>query len=172
MGCYPRSSYCAATVRTGPAPAPPSGHRSRAPSRSCERALISDGSMARRGKCLRSSLSSRGSVSFGVASTKMGSTWAARCGKRPAFTNDDLPQPEGPYITPTGNVASAFVSSIRVFQNRMLSGRPLRSRGPGSNSRKNSLSFSSKERSPLGTIFSGGCEPELGEPELGAGVGS
>ncbi len=137
------------------------------PSRSCARTSASDASLARPGMCLRSALSSRSSVSLGVASTKMGSTCAARCGSRPAFTSDDLPQPEGPYITPTGNVASASVSSMRVFQNRIVSGSPSRSRGPGSSSRKKSLSSLSNDRSPLGTIRSGGCEPESG-----VGVGS
>ncbi len=48
-------------------------------------------------------------------------------------------------------VDSASVCSTRDFQKRRLSGRPLRSRGPGSNSRKKSASFASNERSPCGT---------------------
>src|ERR1700747_2700719 len=59
-------------------------------------------------------------------------------------------------MRPTVNVLSGSVSSIRVFQKRMLSGKPSRSRGPGSNSRKKSASCASKERSPLGTILMGG----------------
>ncbi len=127
-------------------------------------------SAVRHGIGFRSALSSRSSVSPGVASTKIGSTCGARCGSRPAFTNDDLPQPEGPYMTPTGNVASASILSIRVFQNRIVSGSPSRSRGPGSSSRKKSLSSSSKERRPLGTIRRGGCEPESGAGIDGRGV--
>ena len=45
------------------------------------------------------------------------------------------------------------VDSIRVFQNRRLSGRPSRSRGPGKSSRKNSASCRSNDRSPLGTTL-------------------
>ena len=41
-------------------------------------------------------------------------------------------------------------ASIRVFQNRTASGKPSRSRGPGSRSRKNSASPGPKERNPLG----------------------
>ena len=140
------------------------------PSRSCARASASDASAASRGMCFRSVFSSRSSVSLGVASTKMGSTCAARRGSRPAFTSDDLPQPEGPYMTPTANVASASIFSIRVFQKRIVSGSPSRSRGPGSSSRKKSLSSSSNERRPLGTIRSGGCEPESGVGVDGRGV--
>ena len=50
---------------------------------------------------------------------------------------------------------SASRSSMRVFQKRMLSGNPSRSRGPGKSSRKKSASWASKERSPLGTIRTG-----------------
>ena len=50
---------------------------------------------------------------------------------------------------------SASVVSICVFQNRRLSGRPSRSRGPGSSSRKKSASCASNDRSPLGTILTG-----------------
>src|SRR5438445_125960 len=52
---------------------------------------------------------------------------------------------------------------MRVFQKRMLSGRPLRSRGPGSSSRKKSASWASKERNPFGTILTG----LLSRPDLG-----
>ena len=74
-------------------------------------------------------------------------------GSRPAFTNDDLPHPDGPQINPTEKVFSASFSSMRVFQKRMLSGRPSRSRGPGSSSKKKSASCASKDRNPLGTIL-------------------
>ena len=60
------------------------------PSRSWARASASDASAARRGMCFRSVLSSRSSVSLGVASTKIGSTCEARCGSRPAFTKRRL----------------------------------------------------------------------------------
>src|ERR1700733_7390001 len=56
-------------------------------------------------------------------------------------------------MRPTANVSSASVSSMRVFQKRMLSGNPSRSRGPGSNSRKKSASWASKDRKPFGTIL-------------------
>src|SRR6266542_4243717 len=55
---------------------------------------------------------------------------------------------------------------MRVFQKRMLSGRPSRSRGPGSSSRKKSASWASKECRPFGTIRTGWLleeEPEAGE---------
>src|SRR5208282_1520764 len=55
---------------------------------------------------------------------------------------------------------------MRVFQKRMLSGRPSRSRGPGSSSRKKSASWASKERRPLGTILMG----LLSEDDMGDGV--
>src|SRR5579871_5942813 len=42
---------------------------------------------------------------------------------------------------------------MRVFQKRILSGKPSRSRGPGSNSRKKSASWASKDRKPFGTIL-------------------
>src|SRR6516165_1192675 len=58
-------------------------------------------------------------------------------------------------MSPTENVLSGSVSSILVFQKRMLSGSPSRSRGPGSSSRKKSASCSSKERNPFGTILRG-----------------
>src|ERR1700688_2342133 len=58
-------------------------------------------------------------------------------------------------MRPTANVLSGSVSSTRVFQKRMLSGNPSRSRGPGSSSRKKSASWASKDRNPLGTILSG-----------------
>src|SRR6516162_4750277 len=74
-------------------------------------------------------------------------------GSKPAFTSEDLPHPDGPYIRPTSNVLSGSVSSMRVFQKRMLSGSPSRSRGPGSNSRKKSASCASNDRSPFGTIL-------------------
>src|SRR5271169_1681574 len=56
-------------------------------------------------------------------------------------------------MRPTVNVLSASLSSIRVFQNRILSGSPSRSRGPGSNSKKKSASWASKDRKPFGTIL-------------------
>src|ERR1700730_14132718 len=68
---------------------------------------------------------------------------------------DDLPQPEGPEMSPTRNVVSASVDSIRVFQKRRLAGSPSRSRGPGSSSRKKSASWASKEPKPFGTILMG-----------------
>ena len=42
---------------------------------------------------------------------------------------------------------------IRVFQNRILSGKPSRSRAPGSSSWKKSASAASNERRPFGTIL-------------------
>src|SRR5271165_322285 len=56
-------------------------------------------------------------------------------------------------MRPTVKVLSASVSSMRVFQNRRLSGKPSRSRGPGSNSRKKAASWASKDRNPFGTIL-------------------
>src|ERR1700738_4086998 len=56
-------------------------------------------------------------------------------------------------MRPTENVLSASVSSMRVFQKRMLSGNPSRSRGPWSSSRKKSASWASKDRKPFGTIL-------------------
>src|SRR5580704_1615995 len=82
----------------------------------------------------------------------MVSTWWASRGSKPALTNDDFPQPDGPEIKPTVKVSSGSVSSIRDFQKRTLSGKPSRSRAPGNSSRKKSASFASKDRSPLGTI--------------------
>src|SRR5499427_3268941 len=76
-------------------------------------------------------------------------------GSSPALISDDLPQPEGPYTSPTLNVSSGSVSSSRVFQKRMLSGSPSRSRGPGSSSRKKSASWASKDRNPFGKILTG-----------------
>src|SRR5262249_15718801 len=67
------------------------------------------------------------------------------------LTSDDLPQPDGPYSSPTLKVRSGSVSSTRPFQKRRAPGRPSRSRGPGSRSRKKSASAASNERSPLGT---------------------
>src|ERR1700691_1387091 len=58
-------------------------------------------------------------------------------------------------MRPNEKVLSASVSSMRVFQNRILSGSPSRSRGPGNSSRKKSASCASKERRPLGTILAG-----------------
>ena len=58
-------------------------------------------------------------------------------------------------MRPTVKVLSASVSSMRVFQKRMLSGSPSRSRGPGSSSRKKSASCASKDRNPFGTILIG-----------------
>src|ERR1700738_1260571 len=58
-------------------------------------------------------------------------------------------------MRPTENVLSASVSSMRVFQNRRLSGNPSRSRGPGNSSRKKSASWASKDRKPFGTILMG-----------------
>src|SRR5262245_50279848 len=58
-------------------------------------------------------------------------------------------------MRPTENVLSGSVSSMRVFQKRILSGKPSRSRGPGSSSRKKSASWASNDRSPLGTILIG-----------------
>src|SRR5712671_921568 len=58
-------------------------------------------------------------------------------------------------MSPTLNVLSASLSSIRFFQKRIVSGSPSRSRGPGSSSRKKSASWASKERNPFGTILSG-----------------
>jgi hypothetical protein len=44
---------------------------------------------------------------------------------------------------------------MRLFQKRILSGNPSRSRGLGNNSRKKSASRASKDRNPFGTIFTG-----------------
>ena len=55
-------------------------------------------------------------------------------------------------MSPTSKVLSGSVSSIRVFQNRMLSGRPSRPRVPGSRSRKKSASSGPNDRRPLGTM--------------------
>src|SRR5450432_2224877 len=82
-------------------------------------------------------------------------TLSDRWGSRPALTSDDLPHPDGPQINPTENVLSASISSMRVFQNRILSGSPSRSRGPGKSSRKKSASWASKDRKPFGTILMG-----------------
>src|SRR5450432_926801 len=82
-------------------------------------------------------------------------TLSDRWGSRPALTSDDLPHPDGPQINPAENVLSASVSSMRVFQKRILSGSPSRSRGPGRSSRKKSASWASKERNPFGTILIG-----------------
>src|SRR5271167_13768 len=56
-------------------------------------------------------------------------------------------------MRPTVKVLSASCSSMRVFQKRILSGSPSRSRGPGSSSRKKSASWASKDRNPFGTIL-------------------
>ena len=53
-------------------------------------------------------------------------------------------------MSPTAAVLSGSVSSIQLFQNRRLSGKPSRSRGPGKSSRKKSASCSSNDRKPLG----------------------
>src|SRR6516164_1278537 len=55
-------------------------------------------------------------------------------------------------MSPTENVSGV---SMQVFQNRMLSGKPSRSRGPGNSSRKKSASLASNERKPFGTILIG-----------------
>src|ERR1700736_4109622 len=78
--------------------------------------------------------------------------------------SDDLPHPDGPQINPTEKVFSVSFSSIRVFQNRRLSGSPSLSRGPGNSSRKKSASCSSKDRKPFGTILMG-CWSEIGVVE-------
>src|SRR5580658_6158638 len=93
-------------------------------------------------------------------------------GRSPALTSDDLPQPEGPKIRPTLNVRSGSICSILRFQNRMLSGSPSRSRGPGSNSRKKSASCSSKDRSPFGTILIGRPSESDGLDVAGSGADS
>src|SRR5439155_12842910 len=59
---------------------------------------------------------------------------------------------DGPYSRPTAKAWSASLLSMRVFQKRIASGKPSRSRGPGNNSRKKSWSSAPKERSPLGKI--------------------
>src|SRR5437763_1966231 len=64
-------------------------------------------------------------------------------------------------MRPTEKVLSECVSPIRAFQNRIISGRPSRSRGPGNNSRKKSASWASKDRKPFGTIVMGRA-PEVG----------
>ncbi len=71
------------------------------------------------------------------------------------MTNDDLPPPEGPYSKPTAKDRAGSVSSIRRFQARIDSGRPWRSRGPGTSVTKKSASSASKARSPFGTIRGG-----------------
>src|SRR4029077_8270552 len=60
---------------------------------------------------------------------------------------------------------------MRVFQKRMLSGSPSRSRGPGSSSRKKSASWASKERSPFGTILTGDEVVAGGGGGVGGGGG-
>src|SRR5271155_1263147 len=64
-------------------------------------------------------------------------------------------------MRPTENVFSGSLSSMRLFQNLILSGSPSLSRGPGSNSRKKSASCSSKDRKPFGTILRS-CWSEVG----------
>src|SRR5262249_59998795 len=59
---------------------------------------------------------------------------------------------------------------MRVFQNLMESGRPSRSRGPGSNSKKKSASSSSKERSPLGMTLMGSWSESEARGVIGGGV--
>jgi hypothetical protein len=72
---------------------------------------------------------------------------------------------------PTGKLASASVDSIRVFQNRRTSGRPSRSRGPGTSSRKNLASCWSNERKPLGTTLAGrGSESSRAEEDSAGSV--
>src|SRR5271166_5322194 len=61
---------------------------------------------------------------------------------------------------------------MRVFQNRMLSGSPSRSRGPGSNSRKKSASWASKDRNPFGTILIGWWSETGVGPVTGVGAPS
>ena len=56
-------------------------------------------------------------------------------------------------MSPTEKLSSGSTDSILDFQKRMLSGSPLRSRGPASSSRKKSASWASNARRPLGTIF-------------------
>src|SRR3954466_9982414 len=46
---------------------------------------------------------------------------------------------------------------MRLFQNRIESGSPKRSRGPGNSSRKKSASPAPKDRRPLGTILTFDC---------------
>src|SRR5690242_19467046 len=111
--------------------------------------------LGRSGSCRRKPLSKGASVSSAAASMYTTVTDFANLGNNPAFISDDLPQPLGPYNSPTEKVLSASLFSIRVFQKRMLSGRPSRSLAPGNNSRKKSASVSSKERKPLGTIMTG-----------------
>src|SRR5438445_11689712 len=72
-------------------------------------------------------------------------------------------------MSPTEKVLSASVSSMRVFQKRMLSGKPSRLRGPGSSSRKKSASWASNERRPFGTILTGWLS-EVGVAGVGEGV--
>src|SRR5438876_11821355 len=58
---------------------------------------------------------------------------------------------------------------MRVFQKRMLSGNPSRSRGPGSSSRKKSASWASNDRRPFGTIWTGWLS-EVAVAGVGEGV--
>ena len=61
---------------------------------------------------------------------------------------------------------------MRDFQNRIDSGNPSRSKGPGSNSRKKSASPASNERSPLGTTLSGPVRfAESSSPAAGNSLG-
>src|SRR5262249_28368878 len=85
-------------------------------------------------------------------------------GSSPALTSELLPQPDGPYIRPTGKVVSASALSIRSFQNRTDSGNRWASRGPGSSSRKNARSSGPNERKPFGKTGT-----ESGEDDGGGG---
>ncbi len=134
----------------------PSLRRSRA------KVSASPRSLGRSGNFVLSPRRMRVSVSSGVASTYTARTFLDKRGINPAFTSDDLPHPEGPYINPTLNVLSGSVSSIRIFQKRMVSGSPSRSRGPGSSSMKKFASSAPNDRNPLGITLNSGfpcCDP-------------
>jgi len=67
--------------------------------------------------------------------------------------------------------SSESIDSTRVFQKRRLSGKPWRSREPGSRSRKKSASPASKERNPRGTTLTGGPAESLpGGPDFKSGL--
>ena len=105
--------------------------------------------------CFRSILSSRSSVSLGVASTKTGSTCVGQMRQQTGLHQRRLAATRRSVHHAHGERRVGVHLLDAIFQKRIESGSPSRSRGPGSSSRKKSLSSSSKERRPLGTILIG-----------------
>ena len=89
-------------------------------------------------------------------------------GSNPALTSDDLPQPEGRRSGRPGRRCPGRSTRSGSSRTGGYSGRPSRSRGPGSSSRKKSASCRSNDRSPLGTILTrpavgvGSCRERTG----------